>query len=183
MNVRRWNWATWIVAISTLAYCIVSLIMFLQMKKSNDLTRKYQEQNNRPFLLQEVVNLSDWQNRGQSDETWTLQAGIANNGPIPATKVLVGLAIDNDGDRRDVAPAKSPVYSISPNGGRVLCGEARISRAQVLQDQEDRRNVYLHCSVTYEDPSGNRYESSFTYRLDYKLGEKMDWIPLYADVR
>ena len=172
-GARRTLWFTGTVAVSTVVYTVLTLLMFYQVKTSNDLVRQEQRLSLRPYVMIENVMVA-YQQPGTPNESWMINSVVVNKGVLPAIDVQAYSWVD--GSRELLVkdkPGELTTYRLSQGGGTAAI--AFVIPRQQATSLQATGGCFLHTLVWYKSPSGTSYSLRGTYGLAYEEGKLLNW--------
>ncbi|MBA4406242.1 hypothetical protein C0389_03110 [bacterium] len=166
---KNWNLIfSGIIAISTLLYLIVNTIMYLELKESNDLTRKAQELSSRAYVYIDAIPIQ-YRYIGKVNEDWTTSIQIVNKGSLPANLSFYAWVNEIDSLLYEQKPSNLTSIVLSPLGGK-LSHSVYYTKAEMIEKLKRFGKAYLHCIIWYKDISDIERTSKYTFALNYREG-------------
>lgn len=174
------NIAVWVTALATLAYVVISLLLWRATKQSSEITRKIFEQTHRPYVGMQSWEL--WKDAGPKGHLNCLT--LINVGNVPASNVHVHIeTFDHSGSIEKGTSAEAG-FVLFPNQAYTV----QVATGIVEQVVEENRELAEHVGGTevwlgitlkieldYTGPNGTNYYFKATIeqgpsRNEFRLG-------------
>jgi len=175
---------TWATTVAVVVYAIVSCLTLSQIKKTNELTMEYQKVSLRPWIFAMELT-TRFVDPGKPNELWEMSMPLSN----PTSNIAVNVAVymytdDKEEILANSRPERGTVGVIPPVSIMETGVGCTITKQQVIRAIEEKSEIYVHAVVWYEQKNGAKYETRYTYRMNYyKEGIEVGWRQVTADLR
>ena len=174
------NIAVWVTALATLAYVLISLLLWRATRQSAETTRKIFEQTQRPYVGMQSWDL--WKDAGLKGHLNCLT--LINVGRVPASNVHVTVeTFDHSGSIENASSAEAG-FVLFPNQAYAVQVTTGIVEQVIEENRELAAHVggaevwlgiTLNIELRYSGPSGTNYYFKATIeqgpsRNEFRLG-------------
>ena len=150
------EWAVAVTAVATVAYVVVSVLLWLATKRTADLTHQMFEATQRPYLGIEATNLTQLM-YVKPMSTWRCDLIIKNFGNAPAVDVRINWRIEITGSVNIRQNPSEPAMSLQPQQEQRFVCEFKEESNLFEELSHDAAIFHVYTELHYKGLAGNQY--------------------------